>query len=380
MSYVVRSDLSAWVMTKGANLRVPADKARNFSDSDLLERVSASGFTAPPSKSSAYVATVALTMACNLRCPYCFQYVQDEGDGGLRGPNGRAMTTATARSTANFITAKARHSGMSSVALTLFGGEPTLAPESAVELLDGVRREVPVDASIVTNGYLLRPKLLYPLAERGVGHVQVSFDGNRQMHDITRKTVTGKGTYDQILDNVRACADQCPDITWSFRVNVTSGGHYRLQELIDDLATLNLTARTVVYFARIHATQNSGLSGHDDNDVTNLIKDAYRAAWNAGFHTPEPVYPEKCPTCGTRGGRTGCCVGPDGTLFSCLESIGEPGMGVGTVVRGYDEELVLSERWVSCASESTDIQRSAGTDPLDAFLLDHHYGVVSAFE
>ncbi len=94
-----------------------------------------------------------------------------------------------------------------SVAFTFQGGEPTLAGEEffaefhrAVEKYNTKR--LPVSFSLQTNGY----NISHSLAELFSKHrylIGISLDGDRELHDSLRTTVSDAPTYERICDTIR---------------------------------------------------------------------------------------------------------------------------------------------------------------------------------
>ena len=93
-------------------------------------------------------------------------------------------------------------------------------------------------AHIITNGYLLDDKT-WELFERcRITDVQVTIDGNEEMHNKMRSLVNGKGTYDLILKNIaRMPAGKFKAI---IRVNGDREVFQYLPEMFDDFERYGL--------------------------------------------------------------------------------------------------------------------------------------------
>lgn len=141
--------------------------------------------------------TVCPTFACNLYCPYCFL------DPDIR----RSKRTLSVEQLNQMFSAMDQLIALrsaTSVSLELFGGEPfLLANQRLVEaiILHAVGRGWPVSA--ITNGTQINA--YFDLIERvrgGVRQVQVTVDGPEEIHNKLRVRASGRGSYDEICQNV----------------------------------------------------------------------------------------------------------------------------------------------------------------------------------
>ena len=129
--------------------------------------------------------TINPTLACNFRCPYCFE----EGHPVTR------MTDETEDMVVKFI------SGFSPkrLSVTWFGGEPLLE-FNRIKSLTGKFKSlgIPYHASIITNGYLLSEETARQFAGLNISSAQVTLDGVGAAHDCRRFLKGGKPTFDTI--------------------------------------------------------------------------------------------------------------------------------------------------------------------------------------
>ena len=90
--------------------------------------------------------TIAPTMKCNFRCPYCYE----------KGRNLATMSIETIQKTKNFISSlKKTYNNLS---VTWYGGEPLLALPIIKELMElsiKVFGSQNVHSSLISNGYLM---------------------------------------------------------------------------------------------------------------------------------------------------------------------------------------------------------------------------------
>lgn len=138
--------------------------------------------------------TMIPTEGCNFRCSYCYENHVPA-----------FMRNETLQQIKKFI--GERVSKFHSVHLGWFGGEPTLCKDVVVEMsefmLELKKKFVfEYESTMTTNGYLLDIQLFLQLFEVGITTYQVTLDGWK--HNQSRPHVSGKGTLQQITDNLKA--------------------------------------------------------------------------------------------------------------------------------------------------------------------------------
>jgi uncharacterized protein len=136
------------------------------------------------------------TAFCNIACTYC--YLPD-----------RSNTHVIAQSTVTRLFEEIFASGWSCPELIVVwhAGEPLVVPvsfyEEAFAAIDRLRpANVVVKHSFQTNGMLIDANWCRLFKHWNVG-VGVSLDGPRDLHDLHRKTRSGKGTFDKTIAGVR---------------------------------------------------------------------------------------------------------------------------------------------------------------------------------
>lgn len=317
------------------------------------------GLTVPPPVRS-YALTVLVSTACNLGCGYCFQNTGPAAPGRTDPPRipSAALDPGTAAAIVDFTRERMVRAGLTRLHLLLFGGEPLANPAGCRELLRRCAALGPLDAAMVSNGTLLDPALAGELAALGLRSVQVTMDGPQWIHDGTRVTRNGRATYHRILANV-AAAQRATPLRFTLRVNLTPAVLPHLTGLVTELAGRVDARRCRLQIAPVREDATPGLP---PGAAAGVVA-AYRLARRLGFRIPRPA-DASCAFCGERDGRVGAVVNADGTLYSCWESAGRPGFGVGTVRSGY--RSYPAGQWVSCRPYPD--PRFA--DDVDAGLLD----------
>ncbi len=147
-------------------------------------------------RSSSLNMILELTNACNLRCKYCFENYQ------TAQRKYSIMTEATLKEAIDFLLEDRLNCH-----LTFFGGEPLLCKEL---IILGIRYgnkiarkgKKYITYSIVTNGTELDDEFISVLNDNNV-NVIYSFDGNKFSQNKYRPFISGKGSYDIVVDNLK---------------------------------------------------------------------------------------------------------------------------------------------------------------------------------
>jgi uncharacterized protein len=323
-----------------------------------------------------YSLTVLTATACNLGCAYCFQNTEPDPTGGPRPPRIAAslLDRETARRILDFVAVKMAEADLDKLDVHLFGGEPLLNPDGCRDLLELAAGYGLVSAQMTTNGTLLTAPLARELAGLGLGSVQITFDGNRADHDLSRVRRSGGGTFDDILANVAAAAE-VTDIRWNFRINVTRRNRAGLGEMVEQIAARVDAASCHIGFALVHDVGVGFTSTVDpEAELVDEVVGWFVRATELGFRIrrPRPVQP--CRTCTYRDGQLGAVANADGILYSCWETAGKPGWEVGTAGTGYLPAGEVDGRWVACGHDARNTDPAAAArfrDAVDTRVLDH---------
>ncbi len=147
-----------------------------------------------------------LTQSCNLRCVYCY------GEGGEYGHRGN-MEEETAYQAVDWLI---EQSGKAKkVHMGFFGGEPFLNFPLMQKIVDYARNRThevhkKVDFHATTNGTLLDEKQINFIQDEDI-EVMISFDGPREIQDIQRPFIGGKGSYNSIVPKIKNLLAVCPE-------------------------------------------------------------------------------------------------------------------------------------------------------------------------
>lgn len=141
--------------------------------------------------------TILPTEKCNFRCTYCYETFK-------LGQMPEAVRTGV-----KALLSERTASGLDSINLSWFGGEPLLAPKVIFDIARHAKylattNSIALSGGFTTNGYLLTSSLVQELAELNHDFYQISLDGWDDAHNETRRRADGAGTFARIWENLLA--------------------------------------------------------------------------------------------------------------------------------------------------------------------------------
>ncbi|MBZ2173969.1 thioether cross-link-forming SCIFF peptide maturase [Schnuerera sp. xch1] len=157
---------------------------------------------------------------CNLRCKYCFASQGDfKGDRSLMRLNvGKRALEFLIENSGN----------RKNLEVDFFGGEPLMNFDVVKELVYYGRElekknnnKKHFRFTITTNGVLLDDEKIDFINEH-MDNVVLSLDGRKDINDNMRKTVSGKGSYDTIINNFKNFVNKRGDKDYYIRGTFTS--------------------------------------------------------------------------------------------------------------------------------------------------------------
>ena len=151
-----------------------------------------------------------VTEDCNFRCQYCIFSGNYEG---FRDHSKKYMDFSTAKKAIDqffqLIETKKRYNPLEFTAITFYGGEPLLnfnLIKDCVNYINVQYSNYDFKYSITTNGSLLSEDKANWLMQHNFG-ILVSLDGPEEEHNRNRIYATGRGTFKDVMRNVRRIMD-----------------------------------------------------------------------------------------------------------------------------------------------------------------------------
>jgi len=267
--------------------------------------------------------TVLLTKDCNLRCPYCYQ----EREQGVMPDN-------VIDAFLNMVERDSRDGKPISVGW--FGGEPLLYVDMIFKLSKKLKKiakknKAKFHQSMISNGYMMTPKVSKQLGKMGCSFVQITVDGSKEIHDSKRVLAGGKPTFERIVEHAKAASDH---MRVSLRVNIDKDNYDCVDNLLDELEEREVRGKTNLYFARIQEVNEFCA------DVSGMCFGAQDfSKWETRFEMKKiergwglPFYPTLKGGFCTADSIAGKVVCPDGMLVKCWNDVSSPTEAVGYLV------------------------------------------------
>jgi len=304
------------------------------------------------SKKTAFTLLVTLTLECTLACPYCFE---DPFRGRF------VMTEETADLLIRRV--EEQMAAGRDVLMDFYGGEALMAlpmlKRIAGTLADEARRQgVKFDFNIITNGTLLTCKVVQELLPLGLAAVRITLDGPKDIHDRQRPFVSGKGSFDTIMANIRDIYELVPvDIG----ANYTKENYLRFPELLDYLIGEGIDPR------KLKAMVFSPVMPKSDGSVHGDFKSSCASTsepWmlEAGLFLRAETLRRGFPT--PKLASSGCMVefendlviAYDGGIYKCPVLMGQDEFRAGTLADGiadyrqaYNLDVWKNDECLDCA-------------------------------
>lgn len=156
-----------------------------------------------------------ITQSCNLRCDYCTY----SGQYNTRGHSGKSMTWELAKKSIDYLY---QHSNeIEKVRISFYGGEPLLEIDLIKKCVEYVKETYPhriTNCGITTNGTLLSGEIADFLIDNQFS-VTISLDGSKKDHDANRKFANGEGSFDTIINNIKAISKHNKEFIKNIRFN-----------------------------------------------------------------------------------------------------------------------------------------------------------------
>lgn len=216
---------------------------------------------------------LSMTSMCNLSCPYCYQ------DYRIANERKRFIDRDRIDNLCHYL----QESQAKKISIVYFGGEPTLDTERliyAIQKINSLEGKI-IKNSLITNGYSISDSLLAEIKKHKSFSVQITLDGDRNLHDTLRITNAKTGTYDSIIKNIDAFVDIMPSKV-CIRINVSSLNFEPYKRLIDVLFERYQNG-IQVSFAAIFNGQKK-INETDLKDIVDIL-DLIEYANNKGYDT-----------------------------------------------------------------------------------------------
>ena len=158
-----------------------------------------------------------VTQRCNLRCEYCVY--SEKGDYHNRKHSNNDMSVELAEKAIDMYIDTSDEAP--DRVISFYGGEPLLRIELIRHCVVYAKKKClgkKLRFAMTTNGTLLTLETARFLAENNF-EVLISLDGSKEEHNEYRKFANGEGSFDTIMNNLRAIRNELPDFFKSISFN-----------------------------------------------------------------------------------------------------------------------------------------------------------------
>jgi len=268
--------------------------------------------------------TIAPTLSCNCNCPYCFQQ-----------KSSKSMEKDTYKTISEVIKKNYLNRNINDIRITWYGGEPLLEEKNIrmfYKTLSYFVSKNNLTTSIITNGTLLRQAFIdYINKYTKISKIQVTIDGEKDIHDKKRCLKDGIGTYDLIMKNVLNINEVCKI---SMRINIDKESLVGIEKLFKDLKTKKVDKKKniFIYFGHLRNYTDNVKMGKEKflskSEFSKKIIKLHKNLYELGFKNT--LYPNVFPSC-MFDHYNSFVVDPFGDLFKCWDLIGNKKAKIGNI-------------------------------------------------
>jgi uncharacterized protein len=236
-------------------------------DVDEIQRVKDLVHLIDKENEDTYSMIINPTMNCNFKCWYCYEtHIKDS-----------KMTEKTVLKISNHINLVLKNDKVKEFNLSWFGGEPLLYfNKTVLPLLEGAytickSKNVKFSSNFTTNGLLIDNDMLQKCKEFGVNHFQITLDGHRDRHNEVRYISKERGSYDEIVENIKRTLRHEMYVT--VRLNISDETlNENLKEIITDFLDVNSDYKKFLNFSFHKVWQEEKAIDRDISELVDLFK------------------------------------------------------------------------------------------------------------
>ena len=290
-----------------------------------------------------------VTNGCNLGCVYCFE--------GRNKPLIK-MGEDVFGKILEYVESKARQGLLNNLHISWYGGEPLLYPQLIREYSDKImslceKYNIDYAANIITNGVNLTQENVALLEAAKVRSIQITLDGDRNVHDRKRPFLhSDKSSFDIILKNLHHLKGEPIEV--SIRINTDREVFASVEGLLKKLIENEIWPHQknfILYLAFTCGTHEyqdeSLLSSPEFYDAVfkfRNMKFRLLTEWAVKNGQEPPKFKIKYPkithnVCGTLNSVDSLVIDASGNISKCWEHINSPDVVVGTVHEGIDRVM-----------------------------------------
>ena len=277
------------------------------------------------------------TTNCNFTCKYCYE------DGIQKTIY---MSETVANAFISYIKKYVCDNNIKSIDVTLYGGEPTLSWEIAIDTLTKLKQvcldaKIELYTSIITNGYLFDKQKVLDLLPFNFSSAQITLDGTKEFHDVRRQTTDQLPTFDVIMNNLHDLVQISESITVSIRVNCDSENIKSVPDLAEYITTNFKGKRVFLNFGYIfqHLGKSETINQDDpktsdtmmsENSFIEQLPQLYKILSKFGIRIPEFYSFDNFCMAKSKHSFT---LHPSGDIYKCISEAGRTKCKFGNIFK-----------------------------------------------
>jgi uncharacterized protein len=210
------------------------------------------------SDDSQYHLVINPTMNCNFKCWYCYEsHIKDS-----------KMSLETIESIQKHLEIViANNPQIKRLFISWFGGEPMLFYDQVIipilkrtkQLTD--QHDIYFSSNFTTNGFLIKESMIEDFKLYNIFDFQITLDGNKELHDTVRYVTKNRGSYDEIISNIKLLCNNQMEAT--MRINYTKTNLPGIEDILEDIKDLGAEARQylTIKFHKVWQEEDKFLDG-----------------------------------------------------------------------------------------------------------------------
>ena len=289
---------------------------------------------------------------CDLNCSYCFA-----GQGRYHGKRD-VMSFEVGKRALDFLI---ENSGSrTNLEVDFFGGEPLMNWETVKQLVEYARsiekeKGKNFRFTLTTNGMKIDDDVI-DFSNRQMSNVVLSLDGRKEIHDLTRVTPEGKGSYDTVVPKFKEFVRRRGGKDYYMRGTFTHANPDFTKDVFHmaDLGFTQLSMEPVIGSpddpSALTADDLETVKKEYETLAIDMIRRRREGKPITFYHymldlTDGPCIYKRISGCGS--GTEYMAVDPWGNLYPCHQFVGEEGYMLGNIRDGVTNED-LREEFRSC--------------------------------
>ena len=222
------------------------------------------------------------TMNCNFKCYYCYE-------SHIKGSKVTESNLEKIKLFINNIINK--NENLKTFTIQFFGGEPLLYFDRTIlPLMDFAFKKtdesgIKLNINFTTNAYLINDKMIKVFKKYNVNSLQITLDGNRKLHNEVRFVNKSRGSYDEIVLNMKKLVKNNINVT--FRINYTEKNLINLDDIFKDFEDLSLDERQKFMLSMNKVWEEK------NKELGEQVIEFKKKAEEFGFKLPDSIFSDR---------------------------------------------------------------------------------------